>query len=174
MNSAIRGVFVTLWASTVVFGCGGEVTQAPDEVVPEEPAEPEGPRARAEDFLYDSEGNLRESDEQVAGLVLPRGLELDRHSDRRHVYRTSLPRAKVAAYFGPRLFTGAVDRVGDGAVFRAATVQGVRGSEVRLNVSILPIGNRTRVEITELPPEPVSPPSPEELMRQAEEMERQE
>lgn len=157
------------------FGCSDEVIQAPDEAPVEAPETHSGPTGRIDDFLYDAEGQLRESDEVIAGLKLPRGLEVDRHADRRHVYRTSLPRAKLAAYFGPRLFTGAVDRVGsDGAIYRAATVQGARGSAVRLDVSILPIGGRTRVEIFELPPIPVNPASPEELVREARALERAE
>ncbi len=155
--------------------CSDEVIQAPDEPAVEVPEAPSGPTGRIDDYLYDAEGQLRESDEVIAGLVLPRGLELDRHAGRRHVYRTSLPRTKLAAYFGPRLFTGAVDRVGgDGAIYRAATVQGVRGSAVRMDVSILPIGGRTRVEVFELPPVPVNPPSPEEMTREARELERAE
>ena len=156
-------------------GCSDEVIQAPDEPRLDEPEAASGPTGRIDDYLYDAEGQLRESDEVIAGLPLPRGLELDRHAGRRHVYRTSLSRAKLAAYFGPRLFTGAVDRVGgDGAIYRAATVQGARGSAVRLDVSILPIGGRTRVEVFELPPLPVNPPSPEEMAREAAELERAE
>ena len=145
--------------------CGeDEVITTPDRVEPEAPARPPG-ESRTDNFLYDSEGNLRESEDIVAGLTLPRGLEVDRENERRHIYRSTVPRAKLLAYFGPRLFTGAVDPIGDGAVFRGATVQGAVGSTVRLDVSILQTGATSRIEIYELPPIPENPPSPAELQR---------
>lgn len=153
--------------------CGeDEVITPPDRVEePEAPVRAPG-ETRTDDFLYDAEGNLRESEESVAGLVLPRGLELDRENERRHVYRSSVPRPKLLAYFGPRLFTGSVDPIGTGAIFRGATVQGAVGSTVRLDVSILQTGANSRIEIYELPPIPENPPSPAELQRLWEEQQR--
>ena len=153
-------------------GCGeDEVIQTPDRVEPEPPARPPG-EARQDQFLYDAEGNLRESEESVAGLVLPRGLELSRERERRHIYRTAVPRAKLLAYLGPRLFTGSVDPIGDGAIFRGATVQGASGSTVRLDVSVLQTGSDTRLEIYELPPMPQTRRSQEEIERLLEEQQR--
>ncbi|MEM6958249.1 MAG: hypothetical protein AAF411_01105 [Myxococcota bacterium] len=156
----MRSLFAVL---ILAFGCGpDEVVQAPDRIDEVEPATRERP-ARQDQFLYDEEGNLRESDETVAGLVLPRGLELTREAERTHIYSTPVPRDKLLAYFGPRLFTGAVDAIGDGAIYRGARVNGARGSEVRLDVSVLRTGARTRVEITELPPMPANLPTPAEV-----------
>ena len=152
--------------------CGeDEVVATPDRVEPEAPARAPG-QTRTDDYLYDAEGHLRESEDVVAGLTLPRGLELTRETERRHVYSSSVPPAKLLAYFGPRLFTGAVDAIGEGAVFRGATVQGATGSAVRLDVSILEMGTSARIEVHELPPIPVNPPSPEELQRMWDEEQR--
>lgn len=145
--------------------CGpDEVVQTPDRVEPPTP-EHVGGESRRDNFLYDEEGKLRESEDVVAGLALPRGLELSRENERTHIYSTSVPRPKLLEYFGPRLFTSDVDAIGDGAIYRAATVRGARGSEVRLDVSIIRTGATTRLEVTELPPMPVNPPSPAELER---------
>lgn len=152
--------------------CGeDEVIQTPDRVEPEPPLRPQG-ESRTDGFLYDAEGNLRESEDVIAGLTLPRGLELSHEQERRHVYRSTVPRAKLLGYFGPRLFTGSVDPIGDGAIFRGATVQGAVGSAVRLDVTILQTGATSRIEIFELPPIPENPPSPAELQRLWEEQQR--
>ena len=125
------------------------------------------------DDFYDGEGNLREGDEVIVGLTMPRGLDKqDRPDDRRHVYFTSVPIEKVVGYFGPRLFTGTVDRVGDGAIYRGARPVNVTENVVRLDVSVLTAGSRIRVEVVELPPVPANPPSPAELQRRWDEMER--
>lgn len=115
---------------------------------------------------YGPDGNLRESDHVVAGLRLPVGLEHLYDQDRRHAYRTSLPTAKVIAYFGLRLMTGDVQRVGHGAIYRHAIPKGVRGGVVKLDVSILPASTGTRVEISEIRPPPEHPPSVEEIQRE--------
>lgn len=134
---------------------------------------------RAEDrqSLYDADGNLLPSDTLIAGLALPRGLE-ERpvRGARRHVYRTDVPLAKVQAYFGPRLVTGHVDRLGDAAIFRRAVPRGVRGGIVYLDVGIHPIPRGgTRIEVVELaPPAPPTQnsPTPEELIRRFDEEQR--
>lgn len=153
----------------VLLFCGAcgedEVITSPDRVEPEVVPTRAAGETRTDDFLYDAEGDLRESEDVVAGLILPRGLELSRENERRHIYSSSVPRAKLLGYFGPRLFTGAVDPIGDGAIFRGATVQGAVGSAVRLDVSILQTGPTSRIEIYELPPMPENPPSPAELRR---------
>lgn len=122
-------------------------------------------QARASERLYDSEGALRESDEVVAGLRLPVGLERIHGDERRHVYRTRVPLRAVQRYFGPRLVTGEVDRLGDGAIYRRAVPKDVRGGVVKLDVSILPVASGTRVEIVEIRPPPQNPPGLEELRR---------
>lgn len=126
------------------------------------------------DDLFDAEGNLREGDEVIVGLTMPRGLDKqDRPGERRHIYYTSIPIEKVVAYFGPRLFTGAVSRVGDGAIYRGARPVNITENVVRLDVAVLTAGLRTRVEVTELPPMPDNPPTPAELQRRWDEMQKQ-
>lgn len=114
---------------------------------------------------FGPDGELRESDEVIAGLRLPVGLERMHGDERRHVYRTRVPLRAVQRYFGPRLVTGQVDRLGTGAVYRRAVPKGVRGGVVKLDVSILPVSRGTRVEIVEIRPPPQDPPGLEELRR---------
>jgi len=116
--------------------------------------------------LYDDEGNLLESDQVVAGLTLPVGLEQARSEPRIHVYTSRVPTDKVARYFGARLMTGQVVRIGQGAVFKSADVRNVRGGSVKLEVSVLAgSASPTRVEIIELPTAPVHPMSDQEVRR---------
>ncbi len=121
--------------------------------------------------LYDAEGNLLESNQVVAGLTLPRGLEPVRSEPRLHVYTSRVPTDKVARYFGVRLLTGQVVRIGQGAIFKAADVRDVRGGSIKLEVSVLSgSAAPTRVEIIELPPVPEHPLSDQEvraLLRQS-------
>ncbi|MCA9616641.1 MAG: hypothetical protein H6722_31585 [Sandaracinus sp.] len=155
--------------------CGpcGSTSSTENVTPPTETAENDTPVAN--DALYDAEGNLLPSDVVVAGLALPRGLE-ERPSfgDRRHVYWTNVPIVKVQGYFGRRLITGQVDRIGDAAVFRRAVPQGVRGGIVHLDVGIHPIprGGGARVEIEEIAPVPQNPPSADELIRRFDEEQR--
>jgi len=138
---------------------------AEDENGPAVPApSPSQTRESQAPALYDDEGNLLESDVVVAGLRLPRGLDLARAEDRIHVYTSRVPTDKVARYFGVRLLTGQVVRIGQGAVFKAADVRGVRGGSVKLEVSVLSgSAAPTRVQIIELPPPPVHPLSDSEV-----------
>jgi hypothetical protein len=79
----------------------------------------------------------------------------------------------VQRYFGPRLLTGQVDRIGNGAVYRRATPRDAQGGTVYLDVSVTPTSQGTRVDVIELPPAPAKLPSPSEIERQVrEEMER--
>ncbi len=118
--------------------------EAPATVAAEEP-----------DPLFDAEGNLLESDERVAGMVLPRGFE-DMGTDRprQHDYSgVDVEIDALVAYLGVRLVTGAVDRIGGGAVFRDALPRGVRGGEVRLDVTAMPSRRGgSRLQVIELPP----------------------
>ncbi|MEM1413419.1 MAG: hypothetical protein AAGH15_00890 [Myxococcota bacterium] len=159
-------------ALLIAFGasaCGDRVVTPPAPTGPAtEAAAPTGPREPGPDALYDAQGKLLESDEIIAGLTLPRGLKLIHRRERHHSFETRVPRAKLVAYFGPRLFTGAVEPVGDGAIYRGAVPHGVRDElAVRLDVSIVPASNRrTRVEIHAIPPAPPDDGvSPEERLR---------
>ncbi len=115
------------------------------------------PRARSNDSIYDAEGVLRESDTVVVGLTLPLGVEAaeELSTDRRHVYYSDVPPAKLLRYFGPRLNTVNVEHEGDRVTYREATPQGVRGGVVKLDVTIQPTSARpSLVEILERPPPP--------------------
>ena len=114
---------------------------------------------------FDDEGRLLPSDEFVAGVRLPKGLSLYRRTEREHIYRTELPIKKVLAYFGPMLMTGKVDRMGEGAVYRRASVLGAEMNPTKVDVSILKAGDLTRVAITELPPPSKFAPSAQETRR---------
>ncbi|HJL14954.1 MAG TPA: hypothetical protein RMH99_04820 [Sandaracinaceae bacterium LLY-WYZ-13_1] len=123
-----------------------------------QPVPPPRPRGRSDaDRLYDHEGVPLESDERVAGLVLPRGLTAveELSEERRHVYRSRVPSGPLLRYFGPRLTTAQVDRSGGGVTYADAAPRGVRGGVVRLDVSIRPSSSaEALVEIYERPPAP--------------------
>lgn len=153
----------------LVVACGGEARDVEghaSEVVP--PIEVAPAPEVAIPSLYDDEGNLRESDEQVAGLTLPMGLTPNAGDEERlHTYLSDVPIAAILRYFGPRLTTGQVEaRPGGGASYRAAVPREVTAGAVRMDVTIMPVpGSRTLVEIREIPPEPVTPPSEAESIR---------
>ena len=112
--------------------------------------------------IYDDEGNLRASDERVAGLTLPVGLTPNATDEERlHTYLTSeVPIRALLRYFGPRLTTGQVDSLpGGGAAYRNAVARDAVGAQVHMDVSILPVpGGRTLIEIREQEPAPTTPP----------------
>ncbi len=156
-------VFVTLsiGCGTAAIDVEGETpeTLAPPptraDVVPDEP-----PPILGED------GELLESDVRVAGLVLPRGMEEVSHIGDVHVYRSAQPMPRVLRYFGTRLVTGNVERgVGGRATYRDAVPSGVDGrTAIHMDVTIsTSSGAATRVEITEIPPVPETPPTLEEI-----------
>jgi hypothetical protein len=156
-----------MFVVVLLAACGGGDRDAegreaePIAVLPPERVPVPGPPSP-----YDEEGELRESDDHVSGLVLPVSLEPLVTEDRRHVYTTSVPMTKVLRYFGPRLVTGRVDpRAGGGASYRDALPQGATGSYIHVDVTITPIpGPATRVEIEELLPPPTTPPTEQEAM----------
>lgn len=161
-------------AMMALAGCGddGDRSQASQAAQgDDEPAEPADGLER--EPLYAPDGSLLESDEAVAGLTLPKGLEPFRDEDRRHVYRTEVPLEKLQKYFGPRLMTGEVERIGEGAIFRNAVARDAEGAKVHMDVKILPGVNSTRVEIEEIPPAPKNPPSLEELRERARDKKRE-
>lgn len=55
--------------------------------------------------LYDADKKLLPSDEMVAGIRLPRGVELKMDVENRHYYHSKVPLEQLRAYFGPRLTT---------------------------------------------------------------------
>jgi hypothetical protein len=103
--------------------------------------------------IFDADGKLYASDEYAGGLALPRGVELFRADEQTRVYRIRAPIDKVLAYLGPMLITGNVKRMGDGALYKNASVRGAEVNPTKIDVSILEIGsNLVRIEIRELPP----------------------
>jgi hypothetical protein len=146
-----------------VLGCGSD--DGGTERKRAESKEDEGGEERASDGpkLYGPEGKLLESDRTIAGLTLPRGLDPHLEQEHRWVFYTDVPLEKVRQYFGPRLVTGKVDRMGQGHVYRQAVPRDVQGGVVKLDVSIAPGSSGTRVEIEEVRPEPRNPPDPETL-----------
>ncbi len=141
-----------------------------DAVGPASAATVVEPTVVAAPALYNAQGQLLPSEDRIAGLVLPRGLTEVRKAERKRVFRSEVPIRKLLEYFGPRLFTGNVERVGTGAVYRNATVQGVLRSSVKLDVSILRITDElSRVAIREIPPPPRSAPSLDETRTEARE-----
>ncbi len=159
-----------LASSLLVLSCRAEPAQAPAEApAASDPATPDAPPERKKIvYIYDADGALIPSDDFVAGVRLPRGLELFREQGGMHVYRIRAPISKVLSYFGPMLVTGRVEQQGKGAVYRTASVRGAEVSPTKIDVSILDIGNGlTRVSITELPPPPEYPPPKTETLERA-------
>lgn len=148
--------------------CGGGERDAegtPSEVLPAVDVAP-APHLESES-IFDEDGDLRASDERVAGLTLPMGLEENASDDERlHTYFSEAPIPALLRYFGPRLTTGTVDALaGGGAAYRAAIPREVTGGAVRLDVSIMPVPQHVLVEIRELMPEPATPPPESESLR---------
>jgi hypothetical protein len=105
--------------------------------------------------VFGVEGRLIPSDEYIAGIRLPRGVELFRADEVTHVYRMRAPIDRVLAYFGPMMITGNVQRRGKGAVYKRASVRGAEISPTKVDVAILDVGsNLVRISVTELPPPP--------------------
>ena len=143
--------------------CGGEPDQQSAPLPLAQPAATHEVQRAGTNF-FDAEGRLRESDQEIAALKLPMGLEPEYVDDGVHAFHTVVPLRKVLQYFGPRLVTGQVDTVGESAIYRAALPQHPRGSQVRLDVTIAPSSRGgASVRIHELPSEPVNPPSLDEL-----------
>ena len=109
---------------------------------------------------FDVEGRLIPSDEYIAGIRLPRGVELFRADEVTHVYRIRAPIDRVLAYFGPMMITGNVERRGKGAIYKRASVRGAEVNPTKVDVSILEVGsNLVRISVTELPPPPAHVPT---------------
>jgi len=122
----------------------------------------------ATQMWLDEKGNLLPSDEQIAGLVLPRGLEFKRKVEFRHFYATSVPANKLHWYFSARLTTNNIRRVSGSTTYVAAKVRDGNDSTGRFDVKITPNRKpkgKSRVEIRQLAPRKPTPPLPQ-LMKQ--------
>lgn len=125
--------------------------------------------------LYDDQGRLRPSDERVAGLQLPRGLELMREVDKRRIYTSRVPAEKLRAYFGPRLTTGQVRSEGGGITYLAAVPRNAKGGVVKLDVRIgsnPSHPDQSLVDIRECPPAPAKPLTEAEIRMQLEQRQK--
>lgn len=157
-------LLVIAWV--VVLGCSSKQEATPAPVAPATetaPTKPEEARAAQPQRVLDVRGNLMPSDEYLVGIRLPRGVELFRADEVSHVYRIRAPIDRVLAYFGPMMITGKVERRGEGAVYRQASVRGAEVNPTKVDVSILEVGpNLVRIAITELPPPAAYVPSSEQ------------
>jgi hypothetical protein len=139
---------------------------------------PPAPTPRAPvDPIYDENGVPRESEERVAGLVLPMGLEETTTiaAGRRHLYTSVVPPEPLLRYFGPRLNTVDIRHVGERVTYYDAVPRDARGGVVHLDVTIQPSsGEPARVEIFERPPPPPDGMrvSEEEIRRHLDEISR--
>jgi hypothetical protein len=145
----------------VIAACSAK-SNAPDQPVgvtqAEETKEARAPKPRPP-RVFDVEGRLIPSNEYIAGVRLPRGVELFRADEVTHVYRMRAPIDRVLAYFGPMMITGNVERRGKGAVYKRASVRGAEVNPTKVDLSILEVGsNLVRVSVTELPPPPAHVP----------------
>lgn len=153
---AMRRALALVTLLTLAFGCSEDPPPSTEGVG----APVEAPERRArddEERLYDAQGVPLESDERVAGLVLPRGLTKneDVSGERRHVYWSRVSPNRLLRYFGPRLTTVQIDRQGETVTYRDAIPRGVRGGVVKLDVTVRPSSSHEAVvEIYERPPPP--------------------
>ena len=170
-------VAATLLALLAAGSCRSEAPAAPAPVpeADQTQAVVEAPApARRSVRVYDRDGALLPSDEFIAGVRMPRGIELFRRAGKVHVYRTRVPTETVLRYFGPILITGKVERLGTGAVYRQASVRGAEINPTKVDVSITGGSNGwTRISVTELPPTPAyAPPEDETRLRAREAFQR--
>ncbi len=161
----MRASIVLAIAITLLSACSSEprTEEAPtstpdsDTTVATQEREPEKalpPR------IFDADGKLYPSKEYAGGVAMPVGVELFRADELTRVYRIRAPIDRVLEYFGPRLMTGNVQRIGDGAVYKRASVKGAEVNPTKIDVSILEIGsNLVRIQIREIPPGPEYAPS---------------
>lgn len=122
--------------------CSGEEAALEAPAVEPEETTPTG--------SLDAEGNLRESEREYGGLVLPLGIDEGQDFGRSHVYEADdgTPIASLVDYFRAHLETEHVEERGLGAIWRVAST--ADGQVV--DVSVLESSTGTRVEVTPRPP----------------------
>ena len=167
--SPVRRALLFVLALASQPGCGEDPPPSTDGIGAPVEAPRRRDRERPEE-LYDAQGVPLESDEAVAGLVLPRGLTKNElvSEERRHVYASEVELTRLLRYFGPRLTTVQIDREGQRVTYRDAVPRGVRGGVVRLDVTVRPSSaHAAMVEVVERWPEDEQPPtvSEEEIRR---------
>lgn len=160
-TAALLTLAVTLSGLVAAAGCGDDGDARPTAGQRETEPDPDVPPP-----LYDASGKLLPSGELFSGVDLPRGLTLVRDDDRIRVYRTEVPITRVQAYFGPRLRTPEVERIGEGVVYHGAAVRSETGQTLHVTVSILPSAAGTRIELRRHPL-PAAQPMTESDYREA-------
>lgn len=121
-------------------------------------------KATRANSLYDEKGNLLASEQSIAGLRLPRGLQLKRKADFRYFYETEVPADKLHWYFGARLYTAKITRMSGSTTYVAAKLSDGTGGANRFDVKITPNRTpkgKTRLEIRQLMPRKPTPPIPQ-------------
>ena len=164
---------ILIFAAAVSAGCTRKSSADQDQLVVVQNRQAEPQKVRRGPDYFDEQGELLPSKEVIAGLTLPRGLKATRMAEGKHVFHTRVPIEKVLRYFGARLITGEVKRIGPGGVYREALPKPEPGQKrsghqafVKMDVSVLPSSRGTRVEVSELPPPPTQHVPAAELHRQ--------
>lgn len=151
--------------------CSGETEHEQRRALLRVPEAQKRPRVvSAASKWFDDKGNLRPSEQKVAGLALPRGLELKRETKLRHFYETEVAANKLHWYFSARLASEKIRKVSGSTTYIAAKLSDGSDSTARFDVKITPSRipkGKTHLEIQQLAPRKPTPPLPQ-LMKQLE------
>lgn len=144
------GLLLVLGACSSKGGGRQEALRRREMLRPPDPAKLAAERAKKIRFV-DDEGGLIESELEVAGLTMPRGLELKIQYEDHWYFQSLLPLDKLQQYFGKRLSTAQIERGNDGSVtFRRALPRGAKtGPKLTVlvgQVANLPTHNEVRIE----------------------------
>lgn len=115
--------------------------------------------------IFDEEGVLKPSGEQLAWLELPMGFTERKSSQgTHHVYAGNVPVESVTRFFDRRVFTSKIELVGRGVQYKGAGPKTLDPKAMRFNIGIYPSPKGTRVQliIDELPTEGSAPLTVEE------------
>lgn len=161
----LRSLVLTL----ACIGCGPCSNQAPAGKAAATAAKEAAPQRakQAKPQYFAADGALLPSNTVHSGLVMPRGLEVFRDAETRHVYRSKVPMKALFAYFGPLLLTADIEHIGAGAIYKQAKPRNAKGSSVTVDVSIMPWPRgQSRVEVIEHRATMVRSPLPAETLQE--------
>lgn len=143
-----------LWVALALAACGGNaggndqadvVVPAPQAVAPKDAA------VRASPF--DAEGRLKPSGRMIYWLEIPATFENTASWSKHHVFESKeVPVAKVREYLSARMFTGAVEELGEGALYRNVLPLSAAADAMRFDIQVgLTAGGRVvRIDLDEL------------------------